>query len=915
MSWPTDADVNGMMQNPKIAFREKRLHDVKIERDVVGMPRARSGAFAVVYRAIFPNHESMAVRVFRSDIPERRDRYKAIHDHLKQQSLGFLVPFNYLEDGFRAPDGQWYPLITMEWVKGDTLFDWLQKRAGANDGRAIGGVTEKWRETVQGLCKAKIAHGDLQHANVMITDSAGIKLVDYDGMCVPPLIGRRNEEIGVEPYQHPERNGNTQLSLSLDNFSSAFIYVGLKALSAEPRLWQDFVIQPEYDKILFRKEDFVDPGRSALVNRLRRSPDGDVQRLATRLCELWRVRMDEVPPLDELLFSFDQVKVLLDRREFDGALAILTRNKKQPSDAPAALQPRIKDAQQRVAKRTELEAAVTAADESRMAAIVGSPLLQGYPKAADAVALAVDAPAVVAAIRKLDAAKAAKRWRELVSEWDAALPVLKRPKGSLRKSVAAYEAEVGSWRDRNGLCDRVLDCLKAADPDVVALAGLWKQLAGLGGHPECDAHKPAVESAVKRERAWQAFQRVPQSVEESSDRSLVGAWDESLFQGWRKAEAERGRLDQARRRLVAAKAFTAAGGGSLSRAGEDQIVTLGAALPAGYAAAITSRIDLARKRLAAVKSLDAAVAADADSEIVVAIRQLESLEAGPLADPAAHGRIAAAVKRQAALVKLKPIPTNYTPAQSPQWDATILAAWDDQLLATSRVAAAWKPMIELAGRRRKLLRSLDGAIAKGDTVAGCSIVSESCLVGYPFNAATKRWIDSAKADAGAVQGMIDAIEASDPKRFSGSFDAGVVRRHAGTLRPHWQRVLEWVKSDVLPIDRLGLQPPRAQRPLEIEPSADRRSTRCTMRWNWPELRFTDECRVLVCRNRPTADESPDLIKAWIDFPMTREMYQSAGGFRRQSIDPTWRGAYVVVWAKVDLGTDVLWSEPLVLGKV
>ncbi len=507
MSWPTLAQFSTMMQNPAVAFRDAALKSVTIERDAVGLPRARSGAFAVVYRAMFPNQESMAVRVFSSDIPARRERYKAIFDHLSQHSLGCLVPFTYSDNGFRASDGKWYPLITMEWVKGDTLFDWLQKRSGSNDGRAIGGVSDKWRDTVQQLGKAQIAHGDLQHANVMITDTSEIKLVDYDGMCVPKLIGLKNEEIGVEPYQHPQRDGNTQLTLTLDNFSSAFIYVGLKALSAEPRLWHDFVAQPEYDKILFRKEDFTDTSKSALFGRLRRSPDGDVQRLATRLCELWRVRIDEVPKLDELLFSFEQVKVLLDKRDFDDALAMLTRNNKQPQDAPPDLQPRITDAKQRVAKRVELEAAVNAADESRMAAVVVSPLLQGYPRAADALAMAVDAPAVVQSIRKLEAARAAKNWRQLVAEWDVALPVLRKPKGSLRKSVAGYEADVGLWREKNSLCDQLLTCLKTSESDAAILADLWKKLAERGGHPECDGHKQTVDTVIQRDRAGDPFSR------------------------------------------------------------------------------------------------------------------------------------------------------------------------------------------------------------------------------------------------------------------------------------------------------------------------------------------------------------------------------------------------------------------------
>ncbi len=915
MAWPTLAQFNTMMQNPAVAFRDAAYKTVTIEKDAVGLPRARSGAFAVVYRAVFPNQESMAVRVFSSDIPARRERYKAIYDHLSQQSLNCLVPFTYSDNGFRAADGKWYPLITMEWVKGDTLFDWLQKRASANDAKAISGVSDQWRETVQHLGKAQVAHGDLQHANVMITDTSKIKLVDYDGMCVPKLVGLKNEEIGVEPYQHPQRDGNTQLTLSLDNFSSAFIYVGLKALSAEPRLWHDFVVQPEYDKILFRKEDFTQPTQSALFNRLRRSPDGDVQRLATRLCELWRVRIDEVPKLDELLFSFEQVKVLLDKRDFDDALAMLTRNNKQSHDAPPDLQPRITDAQQRVAKRVELEAAVHAADESRMAAIVGSPLLQGYPKAAEALTMAVDAPAVAESIRKLEAARAARNWRNLVTEWDAALPVLKKPKGSLRKSVAGYEAEVVLWREKNGLCDQLLACLKVSEPDAASLADLWKKLTDRGGHPESDGHKQTIDGLIQRDQAWKAFQRVPGTATESADKALVAAWNESLFRGWPRAESERGRVDLSKKRLEAAAVFAAAAQAALSRGGEQQVIALAGALPRGYPDMVASRSAMARKRLESIAAIEAALAADSDSELASAFRHIEELQATSLVEPAAHSRIQTAVKRETVLATLREIPANYSPAQAPQWDKKILAAWNEQLLEGCRDAAAWRTAYGEAERRQKLLKKLAAAVAKGDTLLGSEIVEDGCLRGYAFDDGTKRWIESARADAGSVRGMVDGLTSGNRSQFAAHFNTRLVRSHAASLRNDWSKVLDWVKSDVLPTARLGLAPPRAQRPLELEKSRNQKASRCTIRWNWPEIRFSDECRVMICRNRPVAGESPDSIGAWLDFPMTREMYQSAGGFRRQTIDAAWQGSYVVVWAKIDLGTEVLWSEPLVLGKV
>ena len=913
MAWPTRADFNGMMQNPRIAFRDKQLHSVEIERGAANMPWPRAGNFADVYRAIFPTKQSKAIRVFASNQPERQDRYRAIFEHLSKQSLACLVPFTYADDGIRASDGKWYPLITMDWVKGDTLYDWLQKTAGSNDGRSIGAISEKWRETIQGLHRAKIAHCDLQHNNIMITATAEIKLVDYDGMCVPTIVGRKNEEIGVEPYQHRERDGNTQLSLSLDNFSSAFIYVGLKALSAEPRLWKEFVTTPSYDKILFRKEDFDDPGRSALFSRLRRSPDGDVQRLATMLSELWRVQIDKVPFIDEMLFSWESIRSL--PPDFDGVIAILKRNNKQPTDAPPDLQPLIKDAQQRVAKLAELTTAVDAGNETTMASLAGSPLLKGYPKASSAVAVAVDASAVVQAIGRLDSAKAAHHWRDLVKEWDAALSLFQRPIGSLRKSVAGYQTEVNSWRERNGLCDQLLACLRTTDPDVKSLAKYWKQLVDLGGHPESDPHRNAVDALVSREREWLAFQNVPRSIDERPDMALVAAWSESAFSGWPKAEAERGRIVESGQRLKALATALAAANAAVTKQGEEQVIRLTAALPAGYASNILKRVDIARKRLAAAATLVSAVQADSDAKIAVAFRNLESLQAGPLVDSAAQSRIDIAMQRETALGLLAKIPTNYAPAQATQWDSKLLAAWDEQLLKDCNDAAPWKPSFDTAAHRQELLGALEKAIAKGDAFLSHDIAADPSLVDYPFTAHVILVLKKAKADVVAVRSMTEALKKGDRMAFGQMFSARAVREHAATLQPYREQYLEWLKSDVLPCDKLGLHPPIGQRPLECELGFDSKSTRCKICWKWPAARFTDECAVLLCRNRPTARESPDGIAAWHKFQITRENFERAGGFRMVNTEAAWKGCYVVVWARIDLGNDVIWSEPLVLGKV
>ena len=66
-------------------------------------------------------------------------------------------------------------------------------------------------------------------------------LVDYDCLAVPALMGQTNLEVGLPAYQHPGRAAGTTLFPGLDNFSALVIYVALRALAAEPSLWDTFV--------------------------------------------------------------------------------------------------------------------------------------------------------------------------------------------------------------------------------------------------------------------------------------------------------------------------------------------------------------------------------------------------------------------------------------------------------------------------------------------------------------------------------------------------------------------------------------------------------------------------------------------------------------------------------------------------
>ena len=216
---------------------------------------------------------------------------------------------------------------------------------------AIAAVADRWLEAVQELSDNSVAHGDLQHANVMVTPQSEMKLVDYDGMCVPALVGRRNLEVGVEPYQHRQRGAGTLLSLDLDNFSALVIYVALRALAVQPALWMKYVEQVGYDKLLFRREDFQSPSPVAAVLRpdatgQRRPAEPDraafrpARRRGWKTCRRWASWPTAMPRSSGCWLA----------RQWEAAVDLLNR-RGHFRDAPARLQPLIYQAYEHVCRQ------------------------------------------------------------------------------------------------------------------------------------------------------------------------------------------------------------------------------------------------------------------------------------------------------------------------------------------------------------------------------------------------------------------------------------------------------------------------------------------------------------------------------------------------------------------------------------
>ena len=295
MDWPTPQDYSEATQNPKTAFRDPDLRDGTPELDLLGLPRPRSGSFAVVYK-IQGRQSNWAVKCFLRDVPDQEQRYLAIFQYLSKVRLPFLVGFHLLAEGIRV-GRRFYPVLKMEWIEGDPLHIYVQKHLFESG--TLRNLAMRWSEMTKALRGAGVAHGDLQQGNILVVND-DLRLVDYDGMYVPSLSNFASNEIGHSNYQHPDRNAN-DFGPYLDNFSAWVIYTSLIALSYQPKLWQEF--QGGDDCLIFRRKDLEDPDNSKLFDKLETLPDEQARSLVGLFKSLRFFPVCQVPTLDGQFFA------------------------------------------------------------------------------------------------------------------------------------------------------------------------------------------------------------------------------------------------------------------------------------------------------------------------------------------------------------------------------------------------------------------------------------------------------------------------------------------------------------------------------------------------------------------------------------------------------------------------------------
>ncbi len=291
MRLPRADQYNIAVQNLETSVSDNDLRYGSVQINKLGLPIPYSGGFTTTYKVLGGN-VSWAARCFIRNIDNLQRRYQAIDDFIQKNAVDYLVDARYLKNGIQV-DGSWFPIIKMRWVEGDLFNIHIDKILKGGKEELIE-LAQNFSELIEKMGNNGIAHGDLQHGNIMIRNDK-LCLIDYDGMFLEEIQDVGTGEVGHPNYQHPERT-QEKFNKGIDRFSAIVIWLGLQALAIQPDLWKKYNNE---ENILFKKDDFKNPLNSELFYELSQIPE--LEKFISRFAAVCLAGFDKIPSLKKFI--------------------------------------------------------------------------------------------------------------------------------------------------------------------------------------------------------------------------------------------------------------------------------------------------------------------------------------------------------------------------------------------------------------------------------------------------------------------------------------------------------------------------------------------------------------------------------------------------------------------------------------
>ena len=266
MNYPSISDYIEVLRDAKDSLSE--LKDLRLVYDDQGHPIMSSGNFAVVFKMQAPTGEYHALKCFLRDQEERSERYRLIAEELQYAQSTYLVKFRYLESELfvDVPNtgGEEYPVLLMDWVDGVPLDQYLKTIINKIYEKDL--LAYRFSLLARWLVTQPFAHGDLKPDNICVRDDGSLVLLDYDGMYVPALSGRKPLEQGSPHYRHPLRS-TLPFDEHIDDYSLSLILLSLRAIALDESL---YVRYSSSEYLLLSEQDQLNPYTSPVFKELNR---------------------------------------------------------------------------------------------------------------------------------------------------------------------------------------------------------------------------------------------------------------------------------------------------------------------------------------------------------------------------------------------------------------------------------------------------------------------------------------------------------------------------------------------------------------------------------------------------------------------------------------------------------------------
>jgi tetratricopeptide (TPR) repeat protein len=326
-SWPSPQDYNESVQNPCFCFSDRELCLAESELNVLGLPKPASGNFASVYH-FYDSKSDWAVRCFLQPLADQEQRYQALSAKLTELDAAYLADFNFVSQGIRVGN-QWYPIVKMEWVRGQPLLQYIESHL--QEAEVLQALADSFKQTILAMQSQGIAHGDLQHGNIMVETDGQIRLVDYDGCFVPELAGKTSNELGHRNYQHPLRTA-MDFNEKMDNFSAWLIWISIVTLAEDPWLWSKLEAGDEC--LLLRRQDLINPRFSRVFHVLELHSNESIRLKARYLRSLIGLPPSKIPCLSQQVAEPQKLPLLESIVKLPAGADMLQNKRKASSNGP-----------------------------------------------------------------------------------------------------------------------------------------------------------------------------------------------------------------------------------------------------------------------------------------------------------------------------------------------------------------------------------------------------------------------------------------------------------------------------------------------------------------------------------------------------------------------------------------------------